>query len=154
MPVEYEADGGTIHCRYDDGTKLVMRLGGFRGEGGWVVPGTCPVRFEGDDGWIETGDFGKIKTSAGSLLEGRPGQEMAGTDPAKHVREFIDCVKSRAKTASNADVMRRGHIACHAAAIAWKLGRKVRIDPVTETFIDDEEANRMRQWAKRAPWHV
>lgn len=154
MPVDYEADGGTIHCRYADGTKLIMRLGGFRGEGGWVVPGTCPVRFVGDDGWIETGDFGKIKTSADSLLEGKPANEMAGTDPRKHVRDFLDCVKSRDKPAANQDVMRHSHIACHAAAIAWKLGRKVRIDPATETFIDDEEANRMRQWAKRAPWHA
>ena len=154
MPVEYEADGNTIHCRYADRTRLVMRLGGFRGEGGWVVPGTCPVRFEGDEGWVETGDFGKIETSAESLLAGRRGKEMPGTDPIKHVRDFLDGVKSRAQPASNADVMRRGHIACHAAAIAWKLGRRVRIDPATETFIDDVQANRMRQWAKRAPWHA
>lgn len=97
---------------------------------------------------------GKIKTSAAPLLDGRPAKEMPGTDPIKHVREFLDCVKSREKTARNADAMRRGHIACHAAAIAWKLGRKTRIDPATETFIKDDEANRMRQWARRSPWHA
>jgi hypothetical protein len=40
--------------------------------------------------------------------------------------------------------MRRSHIACHAAALAWVLQRKLRLDPVKELFINDEEANRMR----------
>ena len=37
--------------------------------------------------------------------------------------------------------MRRSHIACHAAAIAWILQRKLKLDPVKEEFIDDPEAN-------------
>jgi hypothetical protein len=40
--------------------------------------------------------------------------------------------------------MRRSHIACHAAAIAWILQRKVTIDPVKEQFIDDDDANLLR----------
>jgi len=50
--------------------------------------------------------------------------------------------------------MRHSQIACHAAAIAWMLGRKVTFDPATETFVGDEEANRMRAWAKREPWRA
>ncbi len=153
-PVEFEADGGTIHARYANGVKLVMRLAGFKGEGNWVVPGTCPVRFEGDDGWVEVADSGKIAAEPAALLKGMPAGAMAGTDPIKHVRNFLDCVKSRKKPAANADVTRRGHIVSHAAAIAWRLDRKVRFDPVTETFIDDKEANRMCSRARRAPWHA
>jgi hypothetical protein len=63
-------------------------------------------------------------------------------------------VKSRARTASNADVMRHSHIACHAAAIAWQLGRKVTFDPVKEAFVSDDEANAMRTRALRSPWHI
>jgi hypothetical protein len=70
------------------------------------------------------------------------------------VRDFFNCVKSRGLTAANADVMRKSHIACHAAAIAWKLGRKLRFDPVTEMFIGDEEANRLRARSERQPWAV
>jgi predicted dehydrogenase len=153
-PVEYEADGETIHARYASGVKLVMRLAGFRGEGNWVVPGTCPVRFEGDEGWIEAADSGKIAVSSPTLLTSSPPKEMAGTDPTQHIRNFLDCVKSRAKPAANADVTRRGHIVSHAAAIGWRLGRKVRFDPVTETFVNDAEANRMCSRARRAPWHA
>ena len=70
------------------------------------------------------------------------------------MRDVFNCVKSRGKTAANADVMRKSHVACHAAALAWKLGRKLRIDPVNEEFIDDEEANRMRSRSARAPWAI
>lgn len=41
-------------------------------------------------------------------------------------------------------VMRRSHVACHAAALSWILGRKLTIDPATETFLGDDEANSLR----------
>ena len=153
-PVEFEAEGETIHARYANGVKMVMRLAGFNGEGKWVVPGTCPVRFEGDEGWVEAADSGKLAVSSPALLTGAPAGEMAGTDPTKHVRNFLDCVKSRAKPAANADVTRRGHIVSHAASIGWRLGRKVNFDPATETFVNDADANRMCSRARRAPWHA
>ncbi len=154
MPVSYRPDGGTIHAEYANGVKLVMRMGGFRGEGNWLGLGTCPVRFEGDEGWVETGDSGNIECHPKSLLQERSRVAERGTHPAGHARNFLDCLKTRRPTRSNPDVMRRGHIACHAAAIAWMLGRKVTIDPKTETFVDDDEANRMRAWAKREPWRA
>ena len=70
------------------------------------------------------------------------------------VRNCLDCVKSRALPAANADIMARAHIACHAAAIAYRLGRKVRFDPAKEEFIGDEEANRMRTRSMREPCTV
>jgi predicted dehydrogenase len=153
-PITYEPDGGTVYAQYADGVKLVMRLGGFHGEGDWLGLGTCPVRFEGDEGWVETGDDGGIELYPESLQSERKIFTVKGTHPAQHTRNFLDCIKSRALTASNADVMRHSHIACHAAAIAWQLGRKVTFDPVKEAFIGDDEANRMCTRAKRAPWHA
>jgi predicted dehydrogenase len=155
VPVEYEAlDDTTVHATYANGTKLIMRLSGFKSEGDWVVPGTCPVRFEGAEGWVEAADTGKIASSPEALTASFPKDAMAGTDPIKHVRDFLDCVKSRQQPAANANVTRRGHIVSHAAAIAWRVGRKVRFDPVKEVFLDDAEANRMCSRARRAPWHA
>ena len=153
-PVEFEAEGGTIRAVYANGVKLVMRLAGFSGEGDWLGLGTCPVRFEGDDGWVEAGDHGGIATSSPDLLASGKPAEMAGTNPVKHVREFIDCIKSRAKPACNSTVARYGHVACFAAAISWKLGRKLRFDPATEMFMGDDEANKMRSHVRRAPYDV
>jgi predicted dehydrogenase len=154
VPVSYEAEGQTIHARYANGVKLVMRRAGFKGEGDWKAPGTCPVRFEGDEGWVEAADSGKVAVSDPRLLEGGAPATMAGTDPSKHVRDFLDCIRTRRQPAANADVTRRGHIVSHVAAIGWRLGRKVSFDPQSETFINDVEANRMCSRARRAPWHV
>jgi hypothetical protein len=111
------------------------------------------VRFEGDEGWVEVGDHGNIVTSSESLKEGAPTEEMFGTDPIKHVREFLDCVKTREKPACNQDITRRGHIACHAAAIGWQLGgKKVEFDPKKERFINNDKANEMASRVRRKPW--
>ncbi len=153
-PVEFEPDGQTIRARYANGVKLVMRLGGFNNEGDWLGLGTCPVRFEGDAGWVETGDVGKMAASPAGLLDGANIPEAPGTDPDHHVREFLDCVKTRGTTSCNSAAMRSTHVACHAAAIAVRLGRKLTFDPATESFPNDPDANRLRSRARRAPWHA
>lgn len=147
VPVEYEADGGTVYARYADGVKLVMR------PDGWLGLGTCPVRFEGDEGWVETGDSGKIAVSSPTLLENAP-PPVDGLDAAPHVRDFFDCVKTRRQPSTNASIARHSHIACHAGALSWILGRKLQFDPAKEEFLGDDEANRMRTRAVRDPWGV
>ncbi|MDZ4852874.1 MAG: Gfo/Idh/MocA family oxidoreductase [Pirellulaceae bacterium] len=141
-------DDNVIDCYYANGVKLVLR------RNGWMGLGTCPVRFEGEEGWVETGDSGRIVVSNDALRNDLPPPREPGTMPTNHVRNFFDCVKSRSQPAANADIARKSHIACHAAAIAWVLKRKLKFDPVNETFIDDEAANRMRTRAMREPWHV
>ena len=147
-PIEYEPQGNHVHATYANGVKLIMR------DTGWLGLGTCSVRFEGDEGWVETGDSGQVAVFPESLRSEMPVFTMAGTDPSTHIRDFLDCVKSRKQPASNASVVAQSHIACHAAYIAWQLGRKVRFDPVKEEFIGDDEANRLRSRALREPWHI
>ena len=76
-------------------------------------------------------------------------KRVRGLDVTAHSRNFFECIRSRRPTVTNPDVMRRSHIACHAAAIAWVLGRKLKLDPVKEAFVGDEEANRMRSRSTR-----
>ena len=145
--MEYQPQGNQVICRYANGVNLVMR------DTGWLGLGTCSVRFEGDAGWIETGDTGKIALSDSLRAEYRAITER-GTDPGKHVRDFLNCVKSRSAPRSNAGAACQGHIACHAAYIAWQLGRKLAWDPLKEEFLGDPEANRMRSRAIREPWRI
>jgi Oxidoreductase family, C-terminal alpha/beta domain/Oxidoreductase family, NAD-binding Rossmann fold len=158
LPLDYETSKDGITAHYANGVELVIDFlddaFGNREPKYGNSRGTCPVRFEGDEGWVETGDSGEIAVHPESLQsELGPYRRMAGTDSATHSRNFFDCIKSGARTAANADAMRRAHIACYAAALSWELGRKLTIDPVSETFVNDEEANRLRQRATREPWH-
>ena len=147
-PVEYEPpEGGQAIARYANGVKLVLR------EGGWLPLGSCPVRFEGDTGWVETGDNGDMVASSPALLAGR-GAKVGGYPANNHIRDFLNCVKTRGQPRANADVTCHTHIACHCAGIAIFLKRKLAYDPAKNAFVGDEEANRLRSEALREPWRL
>ena len=146
-PTKYWADGNVCHATYKNGVKLVMR------PEGWMGLGTCPVRFEGDEGWVETGDSGRMVVSPDSLRNELITESLAGTDPLTHVRNFFDCVKTRRQPVCNADVIASSHLVCHASALSWMLKRELTYDPVKVEFTDDE-ANRMRTREWREPWSV
>jgi len=146
MPSHYEIinDKGDVRGRYANGTDLVIRSG--------LRFGSCPVRFEGEEGWVETGDSGSIETYPASLLRDR---QFRGGYPAEdHVREFLDCVRTRRQPRANADVAQHSISACHAANIAVRLGRSLTWDPAKEEFVGDDEANRLCSRAMRQPWRL
>ncbi len=147
-PVEYQPEGSDVIAHYANGVKLVMR------EKGWLGLGTCSVRFEGDEGWVETGDSGRIEMSPSTLRSEKRIFSVVGTTPTAHIQQFLRCVKSRRKPAGDASTACQSHIACHAAYVAWQLGRKLTFDPAKDAFLDDDEANRMRTRALRQPWHA
>lgn len=143
--VEYEPVNNRVQARYANGVKLVIR------DDGWLPLGSCPVRYEGDKGWVETADGADIAASSDDLLVGR-GAKIGGYPADFHVRDFLDCVKTRGNPRANADVACNSHITCHAANIALFLNRKVNYDPEKHEFINDEQANRLRSEALREPW--
>ena len=148
MPVLYEPTPSGCIATYANGLKLVMR------DQGWMGLGTCSARYEGEDGWVETGDSGRLEFSSGQLRAEQRQFTEAGTSAVSHVKDWIDAIKTRRPAHSNADVVAMSHIICHCAYIAWQLGRPLEFDPVKVEFPDDAEANRMRSRALRDPWHV
>ena len=158
MPIEYEATPKSVIARYANGVKLVCDFlpdaFGNRAPQYRTSTGTCPIRYEGDEGWVETGDSGEIALSENLVKTRQRLFGATGISAAGHTRNFFDCVKSRALPVCNQNIMRRSHIACFAAQLSWQLGRKITLDPVKEEFVGDEEANRMRTRATREPWSL
>jgi hypothetical protein len=159
MPITYEPHAENITCTYANGVKLIIDFlpvpFGNRDPHYITRLGTCPVRFIGDKGWVETGDSGEIVAEPATLQKaiGDQTKRVRGLDVGAHARDFFDCVRSRGKTVANQDVMRHSHIACHAAAISWILNRKLTLDPVKEEFVNDVEANLLRSRPSRE-WRV
>ncbi len=147
VPVEYNPPvDGQLTATYANGVQLVLR------ETGWAPLGSCPVRFEGETGWVEVGDSGKMLFSSPELLAGSKINAVPNYPATFHVRNFLDCVRTRSQPKTNASAACNAHIACHAANIALALNRKVVYDPSTQLFVGDDEANRLRSEAKREPW--
>jgi predicted dehydrogenase len=139
---------GQLVAKYESGVELIFR------ETGWIGLGSCPVRFEGETGWVEAGDSGQIRLSSPELIAGRSVAEIGGYPATFHVRDFLDCVKTRSQPKGNAEAACNAHIACHAANIALALNRQVKYDLAKSEFIDDEPANRLRSEAIREPWRL
>ena len=152
-PVEFTphlAQGVTpysVDCRYANGLEIVLR------DSGWEGLGSCAVRFEGDAGWVQTGDAGIVEASD-SLARYRKTFEDAREATTRHVRDFLNCVKSREDTRANALAACQTHVACHAAYIAYQLGETLEFDPATDSFPRSDAANRMRSRAMREPWRL
>ncbi len=151
-PVEYQFPnndtGEGLVARYANGVELVMTGGGF--------PGSCGAKFEGSEGWAMCADGAQPEAQPESLLGERDRllEEYVASSgrSLNHVRDFFDCIKSRRQPTADADVAYWAHTTCHVATICMDLKRDVKWDPAEEEFVGDEEGNRMRSRANRAPW--
>ena len=110
--------------------------------------------WEGDDGWVWV-DRGGIDAKPKELLKEDVGPNGVRLyDSKDHHQNFLDCVRSRARTITPIEVAHRAISIAHLGNIVMRLERKVKWDPNTEDIIGDAEAQRMLQRSMRGPWHI
>jgi len=98
------------------------------------------IKFIGSDGWIWV-TRGQIEASERSILtEKLPENAKRVYLSNDHMRNFLDCVRSRQRTICPAEVGHRSASMCHLGVIAIRLGRKLTWDPMKEEFAADAEA--------------
>ena len=69
-----------------------------------------------------------------------------------HVRNFLDCIKSREPPVSDLESSHRVATACHLGNLSLRLGRKLRWDAQREEVVGDPEANALLIRPYHAPW--
>jgi predicted dehydrogenase len=97
----------------------------------------------GNNRWLAYGRGGEVL-----------GQAEGDSHEKPHVQNFIDCIKSRAKPFCDLETV--GHpasVLCHAGNISARVGRMLTLDPASESFVGDAEANELRVRKEyRKPW--
>lgn len=58
-----------------------------------------------------------------------------------HLRNWLDCIKSREKTVADVEIGHRSATVCHLGNIARWVGRRLEWSPVEERFVGDDDAN-------------
>lgn len=112
------------------------------------------VRFEGDDGWVFV-RRGQLRAEPESLLGVSFANDTHRLDrPIRHLEDFFHAIRTGERTVAHVDAAHSSTNACHVCNIAATLERPVTWDAATETFKEDEEANRLLSRAMRAPWHI
>jgi len=145
-PVEVWPEGEGLKCpvsfRYSGG--VVLKLDDKGPAGGGL--------FVGDKGEIAI-DRGKYAAKPAELAKGPlKGSDVHLYKSMDHMRNWLDCIRSREKPVADVEIGHRTATVCHLGNIARWTGRKLRWDPEKETFVGDEDANGYLQRRMRAPW--
>jgi hypothetical protein len=69
-----------------------------------------------------------------------------------HMRNFIDCVKSRKPTITPVETAHHSAIPGHLGLISMLVGRKIKWDVAKEVILGDKEASKLLTRDYRAPW--
>ncbi|MBN8456342.1 MAG: Gfo/Idh/MocA family oxidoreductase [Verrucomicrobia bacterium] len=155
---EFAGPDATMVTRLSNGVKLVLyRIAGSVWEPCQYWSGSCGERFDGTEGWAGAADgYSKPDVSSPVLMKDykRILAEYAVRTrrPFNHIRDFLDCIRSRRDTVANPEVMFRSMCICLAADIVEKLGRNLKFDLAKAEFVGDAEANRLKNRAMRAPY--
>jgi hypothetical protein len=71
-----------------------------------------------------------------------------------HIRNWIDCMRSRNKPNAHAAIGHRAHVICCLVNICRELKRRVKWDPVKEEFLGDGQANSLRSRPRRKGYEL
>ncbi len=148
-PVKYMSETpltSETRCRYADGINCVMYARKtFKDR---------YIRYIGDEGWIQVDDeTNEVTAEPKSILNLRGTAGISWTNAGDHVRDLLNSIRSRRPTICHPEAAHRSQTICQAMNIGLRLGKKLRWDPVKESF-DCEEANRMRHREPRTPWLI
>jgi predicted dehydrogenase len=128
IPAGYQ-DYDYLTYRYDNGVIMTERP--------WDEPKSKGIKFWGSDGWIEvTRSFFRASEPSLNLPEKRERSSLT------HEADFIEALRSRREPLVPVEVGHRTGTVCSLGNIAYDLKRPVRWNPMTETFVNDPEADK------------
>ncbi|HWF18600.1 MAG TPA: Gfo/Idh/MocA family oxidoreductase [Verrucomicrobiae bacterium] len=78
----------------------------------------------------------------------------SGNPHPAHVRNFLDCVKSRQQPVLNLEIGHHVSTVAHLGNIAYRTGRKINWDGKAQKIIGDREADKLVGVKYRKPWHL
>ncbi len=134
-----------VTCKYPNDITMVIAggYGEIRGGTKWI----------GTDGWVAV-DRGYFDASTIEWFQQIPPDKykvkLYKSD--NHMRNFIDCVKSRERTITPAETGHHSAIPGHLGLIAMLVGRKIKWDSDKEVIVGDEEASKLLSRPYRSPW--
>jgi predicted dehydrogenase len=145
------------HARYANGVTM-------------TISGALPngVKFIGDKGWVFVQRTGSVSSSDPSKPADIP---LTASDPKilasvigpneihlykapEQHRNWLDAILSGAVVSAPAEIGHRACSTCLLHHIAMKTGRRLKWDPVAETFIGDDAANAMLSRPQRAKYAI
>ena len=147
---EFESGRLLVFGQYETSSNPALRTGEaeLRGTVGTVYVGT------------EANGYEIIPERGGQFEEPEPRMEpmkAKSTDgdlTQKHIRNFLDCVKSRKVPNADVEVGHRSTTISHLGNIALTTESRIEWDPVNERIKNNRAANQLLHYEYRHPWKL
>ncbi len=136
---EWRGTQGTVYAYFDGWEVVPERQAAMPDPGGSPLDGNRDLRA------AHRGSFA-------SAMEARQAEGRA--DTRFHVRNFLDCVKSRETPNCDVESAHRATTTANVASIAYKTRQHLAWDRETERFTNSEEANQYLHYEYRSPWRL
>jgi predicted dehydrogenase len=177
-PVSVSAHGGTLAVEddrtipdtmevlFEFASGVLLTFGQYESSGGSALPageielrGTlgnlyCSPPYERSTGYqivpSRGGQFQDPKLKRASL-EIKMDTEYP---TANHIRDFLECVKSRKQCVCPLEEGHRSTTFAHLANIALETGSRIDWNPKTEKITNNENANQLLHYEYREPWDL
>lgn len=170
-PVSVSAHGGrfavdddrtvpdTMEVIHELPSGMLSVFGQYEASGGSALQ-WGEVEFRGTLGNLYTGGdaYRIMASSPGQFQQGidyAEPEEIAGGDgdlTEQHIRNFLDCVKSRERCHCDIETGHRSTTFSHLANMAWATRSRLEWDAETETVINNDKANDLLHYEYREPW--
>jgi predicted dehydrogenase len=174
-PISISAHGGrfaidddrtipdTMEVIFEMPKGALIVFGQYEASGGQaLIEGEIELR--GTLGNLYCGSEGKafkiVPSRGGQFQDSKPRiapMEIEPTDgnlTDQHVRNFLDCVKSRNKTHCDMETGHRSTCFALLANIALATKSRLKWNPKTEQFVNNRKANRLLHYKYRKPWKL
>ena len=112
------------------------------------------AQFVGENGTMVV-DYGtRVLFLDGEELTDLPDVPQSLPRSPGHVRNFLDCVKTREQPESNLECVHRMTLPMHLGCASFRVGRELTWDGQNRCFVGDDEATRLLSKSYRAPWSL
>lgn len=106
------------------------------------------------NGWEVFAETNAVNKARECMMKPVPHRHASEDYHLDHVKNFLECVKTREKPCSDVEIGHNSMIACHLANIAVRLGRKINWDCEKEEIVGDPEAQKLVMRPYREPWKL
>ncbi|MHC4487688.1 MAG: Gfo/Idh/MocA family protein [Planctomycetota bacterium] len=174
-PVSISAHGGrfavdddrtvpdTMEVTFEFASGRLLIFGQYEASGGSALA-DGEIEFRGTLGNLYSGTSGnayKIMPSKGGQFQDsdpriKPaeGKRIDGDLTVQHIRNFLDCVKTRRRTNCDMETGHRSTTFAHLGNIALATRSRIEWDPKNERAINNRKANKLLHYEYRKPWKL
>jgi len=152
----------TLQATYQFASGRLLLFGQYEASGASPFARNAEVELRGTLGTVfaTSSSYEIVPETAGQFGDPKPLPEPArvkadeGDLTVAHIRDFLDCVKTRQRPRADVEVGHRSSTFSHLGNIALALEARVEWDAKRERFTSPNEANKLLHYDYRKPWRL